>query len=144
MPIRFPVNVTRQTRCPTCKKAGPGTNPPATPRPETASLWFVVLSFVHGRSYPVYLGGNLMLGWDSGVSKSPQSRASLGASFFVAKNEARNTRAGDLHVQFCSIACLRQFLMAAVDELEKRAAAVEPEVEAARQRTSAPKPGRKR
>ena len=73
--MRFPVNVTSQKRCPVCKKAGPGTNPPATPRPETASLSFVVLSFVHGRSYPVFLGSALILGWDSGVAKSPRSRA---------------------------------------------------------------------
>jgi hypothetical protein len=103
-----------------------------------------VQSFVHGRSYPVFLGGDLSLGWDSGVSKSSQSRASLGASVFVAKKEARDAGAGRLEVQFCSTACLRQFLMAAVDELEQRSAAVEPQVEAARQRTPARRPSRKR
>src|SRR5262249_42129529 len=106
MGMRFPVNVTRQTRCPVCKKAGPGTNPPVTPRPETATLSFVVQSFVHGNSYPVFLGGHLILGWDSGVSKSPQSRVSLGASVSLAKKEARDVRAGQLELQFCSIACL--------------------------------------
>jgi hypothetical protein len=144
MGMRFPVNVTRQTRCPVCKKAGPGTNPPATPRPENATLSFVVQSFVHGRSYPVFLGGELILGWDAGVSKSPQSRASLGASVSIAKKEARDVGAGELEVQFCSTACLRQFLMAAVDELERRGTAVEPQVEAARQRAPARRPSRKR
>ena len=142
--MRFPVNVTRQTRCPVCKKAGPGINPPATPRPETATLSFYVQSFVHGRSYPVFLGGDLSLGWDSGISKGPQSRVSLGASVFVAKKEARDGGAGLLEVQFCSTTCLRRFLMAAVDELERRAAAIEPQVEAARQRTPARRMRRKR
>jgi hypothetical protein len=130
--MRFPVNVTSQKRCPVCKKAGPGTKPPATPRPEAATLTFVVQSFVHGRSYPVFLGGDLILGWDSGVSRSPRSRASLGAAFIAAKKEARDASAGRLEVTFCSTRCLRQFLMDAVEELERRVAAVEPEVREAR------------
>jgi hypothetical protein len=130
--MRFPVNVTRQTRCPVCKTAGPGTNQPVTPRQPTATLSFVVQSFVHGRSYPVFLGSDLILGWDSGVSKSPKSRAALGAAFTVAKKEARDADAGKLEIQFCSTDCLRQFLMTAVDELERRVAAVEPEVRAAK------------
>ena len=40
-------------------------------------------------------------------------------------------------MQFCSIACLRQFLLAAVDELERRAEAVAPQVQAARVRAEA-------
>jgi hypothetical protein len=130
--MRFPVNVTSQKRCPVCKKAGPGTNPPDTPRPENASLSFVVQCFVHGRSYPVFLGSNLILGWDSGVARSPRSRSSLGAAFTAAKKEARDAGAGCLEIQFCSTRCLRQFLMDAVDELERRVVIVEPEIRAAR------------
>jgi hypothetical protein len=130
--MRFPVNVTEQKWCPVCKKPGPGTNPPATPRPETASLSFVVQSFVHGRSYPVYLGSDLILGWDSGVTKSPRSRASLGAAFTAAKKDARDANAGRLENQFCSTRCLRRFLEEAVDELERRVAAVGPAVRAAK------------
>jgi hypothetical protein len=40
-------------------------------------------------------------------------------------------------MQFCSIACLRQFLLAAVNELERRAEAVEPQAQAARARAEA-------
>jgi len=130
--MRFPVNVTSQKRCPVCKKAGPGTNPPATPRPEVASLLFSVQSFVHGRSYPVYLGSDLILGWDSGVSKSARSRASLGAAFTALKKDARNPGAGQLEIQFCSTRCMRKFLEAAMDELERRIAAIEPEVREAK------------
>lgn len=129
--MRFPVNVTNQKRCPVCKKAGPGTHPPPTPRRETASLTFVVQSFVQGRSYPVFLGGDLILGWDSGVAKSPRSPSSLGAAFIAAKKDARDAGAGRLEIQFCSTSCLRQFLMAAVDELDRRVAAVGTEVRAA-------------
>jgi hypothetical protein len=142
--MRFPVNVTRQTRCTVCKKAGPGRNPLAIPRAETARLSFVGHSFVHSRSYPVFHGGHLILGWDSGVSKNPQSRVSLGASVSVAKKEARDVGAGQLEVQFCSAACLRQFLMARADELERRCAGVLPHVEAARQRSPARRSIRKR
>ena len=132
--MRFPVNVTNQKQCPVCKKAGPGTNLPTTPRPENASLTFVVQSFVHGRSYPVFLGGDLILGWDSGLTKSPQSRKSLGAAFTAVKKDARDGDAGTLDIEFCSTECLRKFLMAAVDELERRVEAIEPEVRAARQK----------
>ena len=44
---------------------------------------------------------------------------------------------GMLQIQFCSIACLRQFLLTALDDLERRAAAVEPQVQAARERIEA-------
>ena len=84
--MRFPVNATRQKRCPVCKAAGPGTNPPATPRPATASLSFAVWhQAAKGQSGPVVLGGDLGLGWDAGVCKHPQSRASLGAVVNVAQ-----------------------------------------------------------
>jgi hypothetical protein len=130
--MRLPVNVTSQKKCPVCKKPGPGTKPPATPRPETASLWFVVYSFVHGRSYPVFLGGDLILGWDSGVSRSPRSGDSLGAAFFAARKTSRDQKAGELEIQFCSTHRLRQFLMAAVDELDRQVKKIEPEVRKAR------------
>lgn len=64
----------------------------------------------------------------------PRSRASLGAVVNVAQLQAPRPGEGLIQLQFCSIACLRKFLMAAVDELEKRADAVGPEVQAARQR----------
>ncbi len=136
--MRFPVNATRQKRCPVCKVAGPGTNPPATPRPETASLSLAVWHRAgKGHAGPVVLGGDLYLGWDAGVCKSPRSRTSLGAVVRVAQVEAPTAGEGMLKMQFCSIACLRQFLLAAVDELERRAEAVGPEVQAARERAQA-------
>jgi hypothetical protein len=52
----------------------------------------------------------------------------------VANLQARLAGDGFLQMQFCSIACLRKFLLTAVDELERRAAAVEPQVQAARER----------
>jgi hypothetical protein len=39
-------------------------------------------------------GADLILGWDSGVVKSPRSRASLAAAFTVAKTDARDPGAG--------------------------------------------------
>jgi len=126
--MRFPINVTKQKRCPVCKKPGPGTKSPVTPRPEVASLSFTVMSHVHGRSYPVFLGSHLMLGWDSGLSKHPQSRASLGAAFFVAKKDGKKPDVGQMEIQFCSVRCLRRFLKEAVDELERRIAEVKPVV----------------
>ncbi len=75
--MRFPIKISKQNRCPVCKKRGPGTKSPVTPRPEAASMAFTVMSYVHGKSYPVFLGSHLMLGWDSGVCKHPQSRSSL-------------------------------------------------------------------
>ena len=136
--IRFPVNATRQKRCPVCKAAGPGTNPPATPRPETASLSFAVWHRgAKDQSGPVVLGGDLSLGWDAGVCKHPRSRASLGAVVRAAQLQAPRPGEGFIQLQFCSIACLRQFLLAAVDELERRAVAVGPEVQAARERSDA-------
>ena len=136
--MRFPVNATRQKRCPVCKTAGPGTNPPAAPRPETAGLSFAVWHrSAKGKVGPVVLGGDLSLGWDAGVCKHPRSRTSLGAVVNVAQLQARSAGEGFLEVQFCSIACLRQFLLAAVDELERRAEAVGPQVQAARERADA-------
>jgi hypothetical protein len=86
-----------------------------------------------GPSRPVALGSHLMLGWDSGVAKSPRSRSSPGASFRAARREGEDPEGiGHLEIQFCSTRCLRQFLMDAVDELERRVAAVESEVRAAR------------
>jgi hypothetical protein len=71
------------------------------------------------------------------VSKHPLSRSSLGAVVRVAKLEAPMASEGLLQMQFCSIACLRQYLLTAVDELERRAAAGEPQVNAARERVEA-------
>ena len=136
--MRFPINVLKQNRCPICKKLGPGTKSPVTPRPEVVSLSFNVMSFVHGRSYPVFLGSHLMLGWDSGVCKHPQSRSSLGATFFVAKKDGRTPDVGEMEIQFCSVACMRQFLMDAVDELERRIEKVTPEVDAVKEASKTP------
>ena len=136
--MRFPVNATGQTRCPVCKAAGPGRNPPATPRPETASLTFAVWHrSAKGQTGPVVLGGDLYLGWDAGVSKHPRGRTSIGAAVRVAQMEAPTAGEGVLQVRFCSIACLRQFLLAALAELERRAESVEPQVRAARERAQA-------
>jgi hypothetical protein len=133
--MRFPVNATQQKRCPVCKAAGPGTNPPATPRPETACLSFAVWHrAAKGQSGPMVLGGDLSLGWDAGVCKHPKSRTSLGAVVSVAKLQAPRTGEGCIDLQFCSIACLRQFLMAALDELERRAEDIGPQVKAAHAR----------
>ena len=133
--MRFPVKVTKQKRCPVCKAAGTGTNPPTTPRPESASLSFAVWHrSAKGEAGPVVLGGDLSLGWDAGVCKHPQSRTSLGAAVRVAQLEAATAGDGFLQIQFCSIGCLRQFLLAAVDELEQRAEAVRPQVQQARER----------
>lgn len=136
--MRFPVNATRQRRCPVCKKAGPGTDPPATPRPETASLSFAVWHQSAAPSAgPVVLGGDLALGWDAGVCASPRSLTALGAVVRAAQLQARRAGDGLIQLQFCSIACLRQFLLSAVDELERRAEAVRPQAEAARGRAAA-------
>lgn len=133
--MRFPVNASRQKRCPVCKVEGPGTNLPAIPRPETASLSFAVWHrSAKPQAGPVVLGGDLSLSWDAGVCKSPRSRASLGAVVRAAQLEAPQPGEGLIQLQFCSIACLRQFLLAAVDDLERRAEAVGPEVQAARER----------
>lgn len=123
--MRFPIDVTKQSRCAVCKKAGPGTNSPVTPRPETVSFSFTVLSTVIGQSRPVFLGSTLMLGWDSGVTDSPKQRISKGASFNVAKKDGKNADVGTMDVHFCSTKCLRTFLNEAVDELERRKRAVE-------------------
>jgi hypothetical protein len=136
--MRFPVNATRQKRCPICKVAGPGTNPPATPRLQTASLSFAVWHrAAKGQSGPVVLGGDLYLDWDAGVCKHPKSRTTLGAVVRVAQLQAPRPDEGLLKLQFCSIACLRQFLLAAVDELERRVGAIGPQVQAARERAEA-------
>ena len=139
--MRFPVNATRQKRCPVCKAAGPGTDPPADPRPETAGLSFAVWHrSAKGQAGPVVLGGDLYLDWDAGVCKHPRSRTTLGAVVRAARLEAPRAGEGALKVRFCSIACLRQFLLAAVDELERRAAAVRPQVRAARKRAKQAEP----
>jgi hypothetical protein len=118
--------------------AGPGTNPPTEPRPETANLSFAVWHQAgKGQAGPVVLGGDLYLGWDAGVSKHPQSRTTLGAVVRVAQLQAPRPNEGAIGLQFCSIACLRQFLMAAVDELERRAEVVGPQAQVARARTEA-------
>src|SRR5688500_5511201 len=126
--MRFPVNATNQKRCPVCKAPGPGTNPPSTPRPETTSLSFAVWhQSAKPSPSPVVLGGDLSLGWDSGVCKSSRSTTSLGAVVSVAQLQAPRPGEGLIGLQFCSIACLRQFLLEAVDELERRATAVGPQ-----------------
>ena len=134
--MRFPIRPSIQNRCPVCKKRGPGTKSPVTSRHEAASMSFTVMSHVHGRSYPVFLGSHFMLSWDSGVSKHPNSRSSLGAAFFVAKNDGSSPDAGQMEIQFCSVSCMRRFLMEAVDELERRIAKVNPELFAVRGRNS--------
>jgi hypothetical protein len=92
---------------------------------------------VHGRSYPVFLGSELMFAWDSGIAK-PNARASLGASFGVARKDGRDPDVGQMSIQFCSTRCLRQFLQKAVDELERRIAEVKPEVRAIQQSSERP------
>ncbi len=130
--MRFPINVSKQNRCPVCKKRGLGTNSPLTPRPEVAAISFLVMSHIHGRSYPVFLGSELMLSWDSGVSKHPQARASLGAAFVIAKKDGGRPDVGQMGIQFCSTRCMRRFLKEAIDELDRRIAAVKPEIRAAK------------
>jgi hypothetical protein len=73
-----------------------------------------------------------MLGWDSGVCRHPNSRASLGAALYVAKKNGRRPDVGQMEIQFCSVSCLRRFLKEAVDELERRIAEVKPEVKKAK------------
>ena len=90
------------------------------------------MSFVHGQSYPVFLGSQLILGWDAGVAKHPLSRRSLGSAFTVAKKDGRNADASELDIEFCSTRCLRKFLMEAVDELDRRIVTVKPEVKRAK------------
>ena len=138
MVMRFPVNATRQKRCPVCKLAGPGTNPPADLRPESASLSFAVWHKEgKGEDGPYVLGLDLYLGWDAGVCSSPRSRTTLGAVVRAATLQSQRAGDGAMQVRFCSIACLRQFLLSAADELERRAEAVGPEVQAARARAEA-------
>jgi hypothetical protein len=57
------------------------------------------MSHVHGRSDPVFLGSLLMLGWDAGISKYPQSRSSIGASLVVAKKDGPDPRVGEMDLQ---------------------------------------------
>jgi hypothetical protein len=136
--MRFPIQVSRQKKCPVCKR--PGTRRRLTPRPEAAEIAFVVYSHVHGRSYPVFLGAQVMLGWDSGVAKHPRARASLGASFVVATRRGKDQDVGEMSIQFCSTRCLRRFFKEAIDELDRRIAAVKPEVRAARRGRAVPGP----
>jgi hypothetical protein len=93
---------------------------------------FVVYSHVHGRSNPVFMGSQLMFAWDSGIAKHPQARASLGASFVAATKRGRDPDAGWMQIQFCSTRCLRRFFKEAIDELDRRIAAVMPEVRLAK------------
>jgi hypothetical protein len=130
--MRFPLNANKPPlRCPVCKKPTSGADSAAAPQPESVSLGFTVLSHVHGRSAPVFLGAMLQLGWDAGIAKHPRSRANIGAAFTVAKKEGRDTEAGEMELRFCSARCLRQFLNAAVDELDRRIALNRPAAEAA-------------
>ena len=136
--MRFPVNAARQKRCPVCKTAGPGTISTADPRPETATLSFALWHKAgEGQAGPVVLGGDLYFGWDAGVRKHPLSRSTLGAVVRAATLQAPRTNDGLIGLQFCSISCMRQFLLAAMDELERRAEAVAPQVMAARARIEA-------
>lgn len=130
--MRYPLIANKQISCPVCKKPGPGTRSPVTPRPEAVSLGFTVLSHVHGRSYPVFFGSTLMLAWDSGVSKHPQSRSSIGAAFAVAKKDGRDSEVGEMELHFCSTRCLRRFFKDAIDELDRRIAAEKPSVQKAK------------
>src|SRR5262245_20244703 len=117
VPMKFPINVSKQKHCPVCKKAGPGTRSPVTPRPEVVSLSFLAMP-VAGWTVDGLMG----FGWDSGVSKHPQSRSSLGAAFNVAKYVGKYNGFSQLNVEFCSTRCMRKFLMEAMDELERRIA----------------------
>jgi hypothetical protein len=49
----------------------------------------------------------------------------------VAKKDGKTPDVGSMEIQFCSTRCLRRFLKHAVDELDRRVAAVEPEVKRA-------------
>jgi len=125
--MKFPINVSKQKRCPVCKKAGPGTRSPITPRPEVVSLSFLAMPVAH-----TTVDGLLTFGWDSGVSKHPLSRSSLGASFFAAKYVGKYNGFSQLNVEFCSTRCMRTFLMAAMDELERRIDKIKPDVRRAK------------
>ena len=130
MGMRFPVDATRQTRCPVCKAAGLG--------PETAGLAFAVWHQpAEDQPGPYTLGLDLYLDWDAGVCSSPRSRTNLGAVVRVATLKAPQAGEGAMQVRFCSIACLRQFLTASMDELERRAGRVAAQVEAARAKPAA-------
>src|SRR5262245_18383849 len=113
--MKFPVNVSNQKRCPVCKKAGPGTNLPGTPRPAVATLSFLAMP-VSGTS----IDALMTLGWDSGESKHKLSRYSLGATYDAAYYIGKYNGDSQLHIEFCSTRCMRKFLMEAVDELEAR------------------------
>src|SRR5262245_22201308 len=127
--MKFPINVSKQKTCPICKKPGPGTRLPATPRPEVVSLSFLAMP-VTGGTIDAYL----TLGWDAGESKHPLSRYSLGAAFNALKFIGKYNGDSQLHVEFCSTRCLRRFLMTAVDELEARMKKVMPEVKRAKKK----------
>jgi hypothetical protein len=130
--MRFPIKVTRQKRCPICKSPVPDLDDDSSEVPASgiASLCFQVMSYIHGRSYPVYLGSHMTLGWDTGVVRHPQSRTSLGASLSVAEKDEKTADAGNMQIQFCSTRCMRHFFKQAIDELERRIAVVKPEVKA--------------
>src|ERR1051325_7513336 len=125
--MKFPINVSNQKTCPVCKKPGPGTKLPGTPRPEVVSLSFVAMP-VGGWTVDSYL----TVGWDAGVAKHPLSRYSLGDAFTALKFVGKYNGSSQLHAEFCSTRCLRRFLMAAVDELEDRIKKATPEVKRAK------------
>jgi hypothetical protein len=50
----------------------------------------------------------------------------------VAKKDGRRPDVGQMEIQFCSVRCMRRFLKAALDELERRIAEVKPAVKEAK------------
>lgn len=126
--MAFPVLADRQVTCPTCGKKDIGRDyPEGAPFPR-ASLFTGAYSSHTGQD-PTYMGSFCMLGWDSTVEERRGHIA--GASLELAKNVNPKYRdAATLTVYFCSTQCLRSFLNAAVDELEKKAAAVMKKVNA--------------
>lgn len=113
--MRFPLNVSKQKKCPVCKSHGPGTRSPVTPRPEVTSISFL--------SMPVgtkKLDSLLTIGWDSGLEKHRLSRTSIGDSFTAVKFSGDYNGHSQLDVEFCSTDCMRKFFNAIVDELERR------------------------
>src|SRR5262245_53564041 len=123
MTMKFPINVSKQKTCPVCKKAGPGTNSPVTPRPEVATLSFLAMPVTQSS-----IDSFFTFAWDSGVCKHPLSRTSLGAAFDAAKYVGKYDGSSQLHVEFCSTRCMRKFLMEAMNELERQINKVMPEV----------------
>lgn len=127
--MRFPMNLTNQKKCPVCKKAGPGTNPPAAPRPED-----VTLTFGHMMKVECSADHYLLLGWDAGVGTARRG-GTLGAAFFAARKRSGYLEQTELSIHFCSTRCLREFCNAMVDELERRIGVVQPDVDAAKRKS---------